>query len=104
MAMKWYEFESTQWNKITFYRMHFRNLNGIKEKIDFPFEITKKNDLYKEPFDSYTLKNTGAEIIVMVSDAHCHVGTGLGKYQEAIAFFCDEKDREEIVKQIEKII
>ena len=103
MAKEWYDYETESGNGLIFPRMHFRTMLKVREIIRFPFDLTTPGDLYIEPFDIYTPQDIDAEIIVMGSDAHCHVGKELGKFKEAIAFFCDETDKDETIKQISKI-
>lgn len=126
MTKTWYDYETESGNKLMFPRMHFRNMNNVGALMGFPFKLipskmsreqTKhvfiknkdklkyvtKNDpsLYQEPYDTYMHKDT--EILVIGGDTHCHVGKELGKYKEGIVFFCDETDKEDIIKQIKKV-
>ena len=103
MVKKWYDYETESGDELMLSpRMHFRNMVKVREIMGFPFNLTVSGDLYKEPFDVYTFQDD--EIIVMGSDAHCHVGNELGKYKEVILFFCDESNRDKLIKQIRKVV
>ena len=100
MAKTWYEYETESGNKLMNPRMNFRNMNRTGG-INFPFNLTKPGDLYAEYKDIYSYKDS--EIVVVGGDAHCHEGEELGKYQEGIAFFCEETNKEEIIEQIRRV-
>ena len=102
MVKKFYDYETESGNKLMFPRMHFRNMNNVKALIEFPFNLTIPRGLYTEPYDTYSYKNT--DILVIGGDAHCHIKGELGKYKEGIAFYCEDADKKEIIKQIKKVV
>lgn len=101
MTERWYDFETETGRELVCPRINFRNMRGgIGSLMGFSLKPVELNDLYKHPFDIYSFKD--AEIIVMGGDAHCHTEEKLAKYKDSIAFFCDEKDKEKVIKEIEK--
>ena len=127
MTKKFYDYETESGNKLMSPRMHFRNMNNLGGLLGFPFKLIPSkmsreqtqhifiededglkyataNDpsIYQEPYDAYSYKNN--KIFVIGGDAHCHVGEELGKYQEGIIFSCEDADKEEIIKQIKKVV
>lgn len=99
MVKKFYDYETESRKKLIFPRNHFRNM--CRSEFSFPFETELIQNQYKKPFDIYKYKD--AKILVMGGGAHCHEGGELDKYKEGIVFYCEEKDKDEIIKQIEKI-
>ena len=100
MTKKFFDYEIESGQNLVFPKNHFRNLCNLGEIVGFDFEIVEFNKL---AYDIYSDSKTGALIYVIGGDEHCHTKNKLRRYQEGIAIFCEEKDKEEIIKKITKI-
>lgn len=97
--MKFFDYETESKQNVVFPRNHFRNMHNLGSLVGFNFEIVERGKVY----DIYSEPKTKALIYVVGGDAHCHKENQLGRYQEGIAVLCEEKDKEELIKEITKV-
>ena len=99
MTKHWYDYEEESGDRLIFPRNHLRNIIKSTELFSFPFELVERNS--GKPYDVYVFNE--CELLVVGGGSHCHVGEEFGKYNEGIVFFCDETEKEEVIKQIRKV-
>jgi len=101
---QFYDYEAEGGTGLMSPRNHLRNISKYLGFVTCPFQLTEANDLYAHPYDIYHEEKTNSHIWVIGGDAHCHVGEELGKYEEAIVLYCKPEDKENLIKDISKVV
>ncbi|MDO8516693.1 MAG: hypothetical protein Q7S33_01075 [Nanoarchaeota archaeon] len=104
MAIKCFDYEDEDKKLILAPRIQFRNMYEFWGPVSFgfPLKLIERDD--NKPYDLYEDLRSLAVIYVVGGDKHCNAHGQLEKYKEGIAVQCKKKDKEDIIKQISRIV
>ncbi len=102
MTERFYDYETESGIKMVDPRITFRNVSPLRS-----FKLVPKKIDNATPWDAYSDRETGALIYVVGRGEHVQVDdryelTDPFAREGGVAFICEEKDREKLIKKLSK--